>query len=81
VIRAGAQVKDRAVRGRQERRAEVEVRRRRAAVPRYREVAEALNASSVNAARLIVARALIKLAKTVRSESAENEDGSTRSAE
>ena len=32
---------------------------------RYREVADALNAGSVNAARLIVARALIKLAASV----------------
>lgn len=48
---------------------------------RYREVAEALNASSGNAARLIVARALIKLAKTVQLEAAEGANVPERSAE
>src|SRR5262249_49347150 len=47
---------------------------------RYREVAEALNAPSANAARLIVARALIKRATTVKSEKADDEDVPDRSS-
>jgi RNA polymerase sigma-70 factor, ECF subfamily len=47
---------------------------------RYREVAEALDAPSVNAARLIVARALVRLAAVMQEEDADAPAGPEREA-